>query len=118
MNIDEVIKLIMDSKQTSISTNKQIKNLINKLEQGQATYEDAHKYAIELGEILSRAYQENIDEPFFSTDDEYNNVYQLLDNGLTSNYNDITKYTTTLQTNLNKQSGLSIQRTESNPKHW
>ena len=99
----------MDSKQTSISTNKQIKNLINKLEQGQATYEDAHKYAIELGEILSRAYQENIDGSFFSTDDEYNNVYQLLDNGLTSNYNDITKYTTTLQTNLNKQSGLSIK---------
>lgn len=86
-----------------------LQELLEKLERDQANYLDAHQYAIEIGEILSKvlgAYLSNERLPDGKM--YYNIAKRLLEDVLGRNYGLVSDYTEKVQEDLNLKANLHI----------
>ncbi|VNF86233.1 gp35 [Streptococcus pneumoniae] len=94
-----------------------LKDLLSKLQHSKASYLDANKYAIEIGEILSKALGASLTNETLPDGKMYYNIAQrVLTDVLGRNYELVSDYTEQVQKNLNSQAkiGLAAQVPELN----
>ena len=94
-----------------------LKDLLSKLQNSKASYLDANKYAIEIGEILSKALGASLTNEMLPDGKMYYNIAQrLLTDVLGRNHELVSDYTEQVQKNLNSEAkiGLAAQVPELN----
>lgn len=94
-----------------------LKDLLSKLHHSKASYLDANKYAIEIGEILSKALGASLTNETLPDGRMYYNIAQrVLADVLGRNYELVSDYTEQVQKNLNSEAkiGLAAQVPELN----
>ncbi|WP_302977110.1 hypothetical protein [uncultured Streptococcus sp.] len=94
-----------------------LKDLLSKLDHSKASYLDANQYAIEIGEILSKALGASLTNETLPDGKMYYNIAQrVLTNVLGRNYELVSDYTEQVQKNLNSEAkiGLTAQVPELN----
>lgn len=94
-----------------------LKDLLSKLHHSKASYLDANKYAIEIGEILSKALGASLTNETLPDGKMYYNIAQrVLTDVLGRNYELVSDYTEQVQKNLNSEAkiGLAAQVPELN----
>lgn len=80
------------------------------LELNKATFNNANDYAIELGEILAKVFNEKITTELLPDGRMYYNIAErILNYTLKENHKIISQYSTEVQTLLNNQAGLKIK---------
>lgn len=94
-----------------------LKDLLSKLHHSKASYLDANKYAIEIGEILSNVLGASLTNETLPDGKMYYNIAQrVLTDVLGRNYELVSDYTEQVQKNLNSEAkiGLTAQVPELN----
>ena len=94
-----------------------LKDLLSKLHHSKASYLDANKYAIEIGEILSKALGASLTNETLPDGKMYYNIAQrVLTDVLGRNYELVSDYAEQVQKNLNSEAkiGLTAQVPELN----
>lgn len=94
-----------------------LKDLLSKLDHSKASYLDANQYAIEIGEILSKALGASLTNETLPDGKMYYNIAQrVLTDVLGRNYELVSDYTEQVQKNLNSEAkiGLTAQVPELN----
>lgn len=94
-----------------------LKDLLSKLDHSKASYLDANQYAIEIGEILSKALGASLTNETLPDGKMYYNIAQrVLTDVLGRNYELVSDYTEQVQKNLNSEAkiGLAAQVPELN----
>lgn len=94
-----------------------LKDLLSKLQHSKASYLDANQYAIEIGEILSKALGASLTNETLPDGKMYYNIAQrVLADVLGRNYELVSDYTEQVQNNLNSEAkiGLAAQVPELN----
>ena len=94
-----------------------LKDLLSKLHHSKASYLDANQYAIEIGEILSKALGASLTNETLPDGKMYYNIAQrVLTDVLERNYELVSDYTEQVQKNLNSEAkiGLAAQVPELN----
>lgn len=94
-----------------------LKDLLSKLHYSKASYLDANQYAIEIGEILSKALGASLTNETLPDGKMYYNIAQrVLTDVLGRNYELVSDYTEQVQKNLNSEAkiGLTAQVPELN----
>ena len=94
-----------------------LKDLLSKLHHSKASYLDANQYAIEIGEILSKALGASLTNETLPDGKMYYNIAQrVLTDVLGRNYELVSDYTEQVQKNLNSEAkiGLAAQVPELN----
>lgn len=94
-----------------------LKDLLSKLHHSKASYLDANQYAIEIGEILSKALGASLTNETLPDGKMYYNIAQrVLTDVLERNYELVSDYTEQVQKNLNSEAkiGLTAQVPELN----
>lgn len=94
-----------------------LKDLLSKLHHSKASYLDANKYAIEIGEILSKAMGASLTNETLPDGKMYYNIAQrVLTDVLGRNHELVSDYTEQVQKNLNSEAkiGLAAQVPELN----
>lgn len=94
-----------------------LKDLLSKLHHSKASYLDANQYAIEIGEILSKALGASLTNETLPNGKMYYNIAQrVLTDVLGRNYELVSDYTEQVQNNLNSEAkiGLAAQVPELN----
>lgn len=94
-----------------------LKDLLSKLQHSKANYLDANQYAIEIGEILSKALGASLTNETLPDGKMYYNIAQrVLTDVLGRNYELVSDYTEQVQKNLNSEAkiGLAAQVPELN----
>ena len=94
-----------------------LKDLLSKLQHSKANYLDANQYAIEIGEILSKALGASLtNETLLDGKMYYNIAQRVLTDVLGRNYELVSDYTEQVQKNLNSEAkiGLAAQVPELN----
>ena len=94
-----------------------LKDLLSKLHHNKASYLDANQYAIEIGEILSKALGASLTNETLPDGKMYYNIAQrVLTDVLGRNYELVSDYTEQVQKNLNSEAkiGLTAQVPELN----
>lgn len=105
-----LLKRIRDDFQKQFDASKKISNLYEKVRDGTATYIEANEFAIETGEILSKAFTKNITSSVLPDGKMYYNIAErtikpLLEN----NYELISEVGSRVQNKMNKAAGIGIK---------
>lgn len=105
-----LLKEIEKDFKMQLKENKLIQQLIEKINQGKATYKEANEYAIELGEILAHAYKKNLNSNVLPDGKMYYNIAKrIIEPTMTNNYDLITNVTNQVQEILNKDAKIGIK---------
>lgn len=105
----ELLESIQKEFQENISNNKKIQAILKKIEKGTVTYEDAHEYAIEIGNALKDAFIKCVGEDALPDGKLYYNIAErLLNPTLKRNYELITTATKKAQTILNQSKNIHL----------
>ncbi len=108
--VPELLEKIVKDFNNGYKNNKEIATLLNKLNKRGVTYEEAHKYATEIGDILSRVFKVNLSSEILTDGRMYFNIGErIVGSTLTTNYNLVSDYTTEIQNILNEEAGLGIK---------
>lgn len=107
MDIISKLKLEFNKK---YAKNSKIRDLVERLENGDAAYEQAHEFAIEVGEILANVFKENLSADMFPDGKiSYSIADNILNETLGNNYNFVSDYSRDIQTIINKKAGFNIK---------
>ena len=108
--VPELLEAIKKDFEKQRVDSKKIQALLKLLEEGQATYKDAHAYAVEVGEILSKVLNVHITAETLPDGKMYFNIAdRVLNETLKNNYSLVSDYTEGVQTRLNQQAGLKLR---------
>lgn len=105
-----LLQKIQEEFEKEIRSSKVLKEVEEKIKLKKATYDDANKYAVELGEILKKAYSKHItvdnlpDGRFY-----YNIAKRILESTMKNNFNLITDTSLTIQSILNTIANIGIK---------
>lgn len=108
-----LLKGIKKSFSSGVEDSKTINDLLKKLDDKKADYEDAQKYAIEVGELLSKSFEENIDSASLPNGKMYYNIAKkVVDPELKDGFEKVSDYSTKVQKILNEDAkiGLKVQK--------
>lgn len=106
----KILENIEKTFQREMEESVSISNIYEKIKAGTATYEQANEYAVEVGEILAKAYKENISSSILPDGKMYYEVAeQILNPTLDNNYNLITKVSMRVQQSLNQSAHIGIK---------
>lgn len=106
----ELLKKIQNHFHSEYANNDLIKRLFVKIQNGTATYKEANEFAIEVGDILARAYKSNLSSSVLPDGKMYYNIAKsILNPTMENNYNLITNVTNQIQTSLNSAAGIGIK---------
>lgn len=87
-----------------------IKKIYEELELKKATYKEANEFAIEVGEILTKAFQQNISSDILPDGKLYYNIAErILTPPLEQNYEIVSAFSKDVQSILNEKIGISIK---------
>lgn len=96
--------------QSDFDKSKIISSLYEKIRDGTATYVEANDFAIEVGDILARAYKKNLSSEVLPDGKmHYNIAKRVIDPTMTNNYDIISAATTQVQSALNKSANIGIK---------
>lgn len=87
-----------------------IKRLLKAIKDGKATYKDANKYAIEVGEILAESFQNNLSSDALPDGHMYYNIAdKVVRIPLEDNQKIVAEICAEVQDILNKENGLGLK---------
>lgn len=115
--VPSLLKKIKSEFEGARLDSKALKDLLSKLHHSKASYLDANKYAIEIGEILSKALGASLTNETLPDGKMYYNIAQrVLADVLGRNYELVSDYAEQVQKNLNSEAkiGLAAQVPELN----
>lgn len=105
-----LLKNIQEDFQRMFDKSTAISDLYAKVRDGTATYKEAHAFAIETGDILAKAYKNNLSSEILPDGKLYYNIAErVISPTLANNYDIITDVTKQIQTSLNKAAGIGIK---------
>lgn len=105
-----LLKAIQDDFQTKFNKSEVISVLYAKVRDGTASYVEANDFALEVGELLASAYQNNISSSILPDGKMYYNIAnRIINPTMKNNYNLITEVTEQVQKALNEQAGIGIK---------
>lgn len=108
--VPELLEAIKKDFEKQRVDSKKIQALLKLLEDRKATYKDAHAYAVEVGEILSKVLNVHITAETLPDGKMYFNIAdRVLNETLKNNYSLVSDYTEGVQTRLNQQAGLKLR---------
>lgn len=106
----ELLEKLQEAFRAKFNASESINNLNAMVETGKATYKEANEYAIEIGELLAKVYQENLSSNELPDGRMYYNIAQrVIEPTLRQNYELTSAYSTDVQQALNKQAGISLK---------
>ena len=109
--VPELLELINGQFDEELLKSDIVKESIQLLQNKKATYKNANEFAIELGEILSKALGDNITfEKLPNGKFHFNMANRILNDTMEKNYTLISNYSSEVQYSLNKQSNLHIKK--------
>lgn len=97
--------------------NKKIQKLLEIINSGRGTYEEANEYAIEVGEILAKCYADSITEEILPDGKMYYNIAKrLIEPTMQNNFDLISNVSVSAQEALNQKAniGLAVEYPEIN----
>lgn len=115
--VPSLLKKIKSEFESARLDSEVLKDLLSKLQHSKASYLDANKYSIEVGEILSKALGASLTNETLPDGKMYYNIAQrVLADVLGRNYELVSDYTEQVQKNLNSEAkiGLAVQVPELN----
>lgn len=87
-----------------------IRELLVKVQEGTATYEEANLFAESVGDLLADCYKQCLSSEVLPDGKMYYNIgKKVVEPTMTNNYNLISDYTMQVQTSLNEKAGLGIK---------
>lgn len=105
-----LLKKIQEDFQKNYDKSEVISQLYAKVRDGTATYDEANDYAIEVGELLVKAYKNNLSSDVLPDGKMYYNIAKsTVDPTMRNNYNLVTQVTEQIQTSLNRSAGIGIK---------
>lgn len=105
-----LLKTIQTDFQSMFNKSSVISSLYAKVRDGTATYVEANEFAIEAGDILAKAFQNNLSSSVLPEGRMYYNIAQrILEPTMTNNYDLISDVCNQVQAALNKSAGLGIK---------
>ena len=114
--VPSLLKKIKSEFESARLDSEVLKDLLSKLQHSKASYLDANKYAIEVGEILSKALGASLTNETLPDGKMYYNIAQRVLADVLGNYELVSDYTEQVQKNLNSEAkiGLAAQVPELN----
>lgn len=97
--------------------NKKIQKLLEIINSGKGTYEEANEYAIEVGEILAKCYADSITEDTLPDGKMYYNIAKrTIEPTMLNNFDLISNVSVSVQETLNQKAsiGLAVESPEIN----
>lgn len=111
--VPELLEKIQREFNTKISRNKKIQRIQEMIENGTATYEQAYKYAQEVGEVLATIFERHIKSDVLPDGHMYYNIAdRILSPTLQNNHIIVAAVSAEIQELLNKQAGLGLKGIE------
>lgn len=93
--------------------NKKIQKLLEIINSGRGTYEEANEYAIEVGEILAKCYADSITEEILPDGKMYYNIAKrLIEPTMQNNFDLISDVATEVQSTLNRAAAIGLKVAE------
>lgn len=90
--------------------NKAVQNLLDKINNGKANYDDLNEYAQKIGEILAQSFQKNLSSDVLPDGKMYFNIAdRILRTTLGKNYDLVATASEKVQSELNKQAGIGLK---------
>lgn len=106
----KLLEKIQQDFQTRFDKSQIIASLYARVRDGTATYIEAHEYAIEVGNILAEAYQNNLSSSVLPDGRLYYNIAKrIIEPTMVNNYDLITEVTQQVQTTLNQNANIGIK---------
>lgn len=106
----ELLAKLQEAFKAKFRASSKVKKLNELISAGKANYRDANEFAIEIGEILARVYQENLSGSNLPDGKMYYNIAQrVIEPTLKQNYELTSAYSADVQQALNKQAGISLK---------
>lgn len=106
----ELLRKIQEDFRRDIETSVRIKNVLDKLKAGTATYEDAQVYAEKIGQALARAFGHNLSVEMLPDGRMYYNIAErVLAPMLEESYSEVANIAVRVQQDLNKNAGLGLK---------
>ncbi len=106
----ELLKKIQSDFQVMLDKSSVINALYAKVRDGTADYLDANAFAVEVGEILSKAYGNNLSSDVLPDGKMYYNIAQrIIDPTMKNNYDAITDVAYQVQKSLNATADIGIK---------
>ena len=109
----ELLATLQRAFQTKFRQNQKLKTIQKLVDLGDATYQQANEYAIEVGEILASVFKENLSSDNLPNGRMYYNIAKkVVEPMMVNNHVVISDNSKAIQTLLNHQAGLGIQGQE------
>lgn len=105
-----ILELLENEFQELYEKNDKIKNLLKLINEGNATYEEANEYAIELGEMLAKCYDDCIKPEDLPDGKMYFNIAKrTVEPTMKNNFDLISTASTQVQKSLNDRAGIGLK---------
>ena len=106
----KLLKAIQVDFQKDFDKSAVISSLYKKVRDGTATYKEVNEFAIEIGDILARAFANNLSSDVLPDGKMYFNIAErILEPTLTNNYDLVVDVAKQVQTDINKKAGIGIK---------
>lgn len=106
----KLLEAIKNSFESDYKKNLIITNLKKKIDNGKATYDEVNTYAIEVGELLAKAFRENLSGEVLPDGRMYFNIARaVVEPMMNNNYNLVSNVAVQVQTSLNSSPKIGIK---------
>lgn len=106
----ELLKAVREEFNRELKINKRIDALHDKVKAGTASYEEADDFAVEIGNILARAFQNNLSADVLPNGKMYYNIAKaVVEPMMIQNYDLVSSVTQQVQTSMNKAAGIGVK---------
>ncbi len=108
--LPELLEKIEADFEKDFINSKKIKAVIAKIKSKNATYKEANQLAVEVGEILAKAFKKHISSDVLPDGKMYYNIAnRMLNKTLANNHDIVAKTCANIQTNLNKSAKMGVK---------
>lgn len=106
----KLLQAIREDFNSELKNSKTITGLYDKVKKGLASYEEADDFAVEVGNILARAFQNNLSSESLPNGKMYYNIAKaVVEPMMVRNYDLVSSVTQQVQTSMNKSAGLGVK---------
>lgn len=108
--VPELLENIKKDFNKNIRQSSKLKNILELINKGNASYSDVNEYAIEIGELLAKSFSRFLKPDTLPDGRMYFNIAErILNDTLSNNHALISVVTSQVQTELNAKSGFKIK---------
>lgn len=105
-----LLKIIQEEFERLYQNNDNVRRLLDVINAGEATYEEANEYAIELGEMLKKCYADSIHASDLPDGMMYFNIAKrTIEPTMQNNFDLISQASVKVQQSLNDTAGIGLQ---------